>query len=242
MRYTYAYKTSDGTRHEAAMDAESREQVFVALRERGIRAIKVVAADGSKANGEVRGVRKRVVAAAVAVAALAAGLLTYFVQAPAETRVRGIAAADGVRERLRAEYAALRADRLTDGREVLATTNVTALYRVAERGEAVVSRARNATREAFARIAAEAEGEEEMRAVQRAYGERMAEIDALEIANANRKYALALLDGNRGKWELRDGKPVFSDRRLAKMFDYCLEGISTDAATSRWRKDFGNER
>ena len=33
------------------MDAESREAVFVALRKQGIKAIKVVAADGSKANG-----------------------------------------------------------------------------------------------------------------------------------------------------------------------------------------------
>lgn len=55
MKYTYAYKTSDGTRHEDAMEAESREAVFKALREKGIKAIKVVAADGSKANGEVRG-------------------------------------------------------------------------------------------------------------------------------------------------------------------------------------------
>ena len=60
MKYTYAYKTSDGVRHEESMDAESREAVFVALRARGIKAIKVTAADGSKANGEVRGVRKRV--------------------------------------------------------------------------------------------------------------------------------------------------------------------------------------
>ena len=52
MRYTYAYKTSDGVRHEAAMDAPSREAVFEALRKQGIRPIKVVAADGSKANGE----------------------------------------------------------------------------------------------------------------------------------------------------------------------------------------------
>ena len=64
MKFTYAYKTSDGVRHEAAMDAESREAVFAALRERGIKAIKVVAADGSKANGEVRG-RTRVAALAV---------------------------------------------------------------------------------------------------------------------------------------------------------------------------------
>ena len=59
------------------MDAESRESVFKALREKGIKAIKVVAADGSKANGEIRGVRKRVVAASVIGAALLAGLSVF---------------------------------------------------------------------------------------------------------------------------------------------------------------------
>ena len=60
MNYTYAYKTSDGVRHEASMDAESRDAVFEALRAEGIRPIKVVAADGSKANGEQEeGIRKR---------------------------------------------------------------------------------------------------------------------------------------------------------------------------------------
>ena len=53
MKYTYAYKTSDGIRHEDSMNASSREDVFAELRKRGIKAIKVVAADGSKANGEV---------------------------------------------------------------------------------------------------------------------------------------------------------------------------------------------
>lgn len=57
MKYTYAYKTSDGTRHEESMEADSREVVFKTLREKRIKAIKVVAADGSKANGEVRGKR-----------------------------------------------------------------------------------------------------------------------------------------------------------------------------------------
>lgn len=77
MKYTYAYKTSDGLRHEASMNAESREQVFSALRKQGIRPIKVVAADGSKANGEVRGVRKRVVAASVVLTALFVGVSVY---------------------------------------------------------------------------------------------------------------------------------------------------------------------
>ena len=62
------------------MDAESREAVFAALRAKGIKAIKVVAADGSKANGEIRGIRKRVLAAAVVGAAILAvvGTVAYF--------------------------------------------------------------------------------------------------------------------------------------------------------------------
>ena len=77
MRYTYAYKTSDGVRHEATMNASSREEVFSELRKRGIKAIKVVAADGSKANGEIHGVRKRVVAALVAFVASGVGVVAY---------------------------------------------------------------------------------------------------------------------------------------------------------------------
>ena len=78
MKYTYAYKTSDGVRHEDSMNAASREEVFAALRKRGIKAIKVVAADGSKANGEIHGVRKRVVAAIVAFVAVGVGVIAYF--------------------------------------------------------------------------------------------------------------------------------------------------------------------
>ena len=52
------------------MEADSREAVFKALREKGIKAIKVVAADGSKANGEVRGYRLRTVVVVGVIAAV----------------------------------------------------------------------------------------------------------------------------------------------------------------------------
>ena len=78
MKYTYAYKTSDGTRHEESMNASSREEVFAVLRSKGIKAIKVVAADGSKANGEVRGIRKRVVFVIACVVAALTGATVYF--------------------------------------------------------------------------------------------------------------------------------------------------------------------
>lgn len=76
MKYTYAYKSSDGSRHEAEMEAESREAVFETLRKKGIRPIKVIAEDGSKANGEIRGVRRRVVGVAAVLAAIVAVIAT----------------------------------------------------------------------------------------------------------------------------------------------------------------------
>lgn len=78
MKFTYAYKTSDGTRHEESMNASSREEVFASLRSKGIKAIKVVAADGSKANGEVRGIRKRVVFVIACLVAALTGATVYF--------------------------------------------------------------------------------------------------------------------------------------------------------------------
>lgn len=59
------------------MEAKCREDVFSELRKQGIRAIKVVAADGSKANGEVRGIRKRAVAALVALVAIGVGVVAF---------------------------------------------------------------------------------------------------------------------------------------------------------------------
>lgn len=82
MKFTYAYKTSDGTRHEDSMNASSREEVFSTLRARGIKAIKVVAADGSKANGETRGRKWRAVLFTALVVGTATGIVAYFLRDP----------------------------------------------------------------------------------------------------------------------------------------------------------------
>lgn len=80
MKYEYAYKTPDGTRHVKEIESPSREAAFETLRKQGIKAIKVVAKDGSKANGEVRiiGIKKRVAFAAIVVTALSVACLTWF--------------------------------------------------------------------------------------------------------------------------------------------------------------------
>lgn len=47
-KFTYAYKTSDGVRHEAEILALSRDNAFAELRKRGIRPIKVIDTDADK--------------------------------------------------------------------------------------------------------------------------------------------------------------------------------------------------
>ena len=66
MKYTYAYKTSDGVRHEAAIEAKSRDEAFELLRGQGIRPIKVVAPDGDVS----RQPRRTVVMVAILLAAV----------------------------------------------------------------------------------------------------------------------------------------------------------------------------
>lgn len=77
MKYTYAYRTSDGVRHEDSMNADSREAVFMTLRAQGIKAIKVVAADGAKANGEVRGIHKRIIVLMVLFLGVLVGMVAW---------------------------------------------------------------------------------------------------------------------------------------------------------------------
>ena len=78
MKYRYAYKTSDGVRHEDFIDAPSREKAFESLRSKGIRPIKVIATDGSKENGEIRGIRKRVFVASLVIVAIFVGVTAHF--------------------------------------------------------------------------------------------------------------------------------------------------------------------
>jgi len=78
VKYNYIFKTRDGVRHEGAIEAPSRDEAFAVLRKEGIRPIKVVASDGSRANGEIRGVRKRIVILISLSVAVASGFIFYF--------------------------------------------------------------------------------------------------------------------------------------------------------------------
>ena len=79
MTFTYTYRSSDGQRHSAEIEAESRDAAFEAIRrERGVKPIKVIAAEGAgdTRNGRSRaqGPRSMALLAAAGLALIAAGL------------------------------------------------------------------------------------------------------------------------------------------------------------------------
>ena len=81
MHFKYYYKTSDNVRHEAEISAPSRDEAFAALRDRGIRPIKVVAAKNEEwrmENERRRGVKLMVwIACALTIVALV--LVSFYI-------------------------------------------------------------------------------------------------------------------------------------------------------------------
>ena len=75
--WSYSYRTSDGLKHEAEMEASTKDEVYETLRKRGIKAIKVVERIQPLI---VKGVRKRVVMVIVALAVILAFALGYWLR------------------------------------------------------------------------------------------------------------------------------------------------------------------
>ena len=257
MKYIYAYKTSDGTRHQSSMNADSREEVFISLRARGIKAIKVVAADGSKANGEIRGVRKRVVFGSAVAAAIVAAVSVYFAFTigVAETATSPYTAKEkasylnlnSVVEKIVKSLINDPADEeinqlLSNGIHNLSISTLPAYVLVEKRASSIVEGRKKVRHEFAVTLEKFKKNSPVMKDVQRLYGVLMTQFDVLEIVNANRRLALDILERNRGKWKAGKNGPEFSDSRLSEMYDYCLENILADTPASRWQRDFGMDK
>ena len=260
MKYTYAYKTPDGVRHEGTISASSREEVFEALRGRGIKAIKVVAADGSKANGEVLGVRKRIVSGIVILVAFATGLFSYImshvVNAPkgsggeasgkiifsspeSESAFTNLQAlARDIVSRHRAAIDSIDLDILTDYRFIAHSKDTSLFKGRIEAGYRAVDAARLETRNLFRHIFTifPADCAAERTAAQRLYAQTMDAIDLSEDRIVNDESAFRLLDANRDKWHSARGKVMWTDTTLANEFEYFRHDVNPSSV--RWRKDF----
>ena len=235
------------------MVAESREAVFAALREKGIKAIKVIAEDGSKANGETRFItRKRFVFAALA-AGLAVGVcLAIFAPRLKEDFSQIGRYQPGMKDKiaaLRSSADALLSDHekrmdasgvkmLTDYAEVFANTNAAVFSKTIQEGYRELNVSRQKMRELFRSLydIFPPECVNERTDAQRLYGDAMDSLDRSEAQLARNEKAYQLLISNRGKWIAKDGIVVFADDNLAKEFTYFQRGL--DPAETRWSRDF----
>ena len=251
MKYHYAYKTSEGKRLTDSMEARSREEVFEALRGRGIKPIKVVAADGSKANGEIRGVRKRVVAlvaivsAALTVAALLGYRRTKVAPTPVYSQSESFILNDMMSNwRLLESNFVSRLTQLdirplrdysfvSDDAELIAETNrlVAAI--------ALIEKAKQRSKGIFSSVPNVLNIESDAaRDAQAKYGQWMDELETKEVAFDNRLRALLFLKENGGGMTLRDGKVSFSQGHLQTQFDFLDKSLDVTPNVKRWHQDF----
>lgn len=264
MKYIYAYKTSDGIRHEDSMNASSREEVFNQLRAMGIKAIKVVAADGSKANGEivVKGIRKRVALGAIIVTALVAGLAVFLtVRTPHAVLNSALGSPSATTFEFTSDVSrsaftnleaqarqiianhdkaieALEFDLLANYQFIENTKDTTIFTDKIKAGYKAIDASRMATRDLFKSIfnIFPAECATERTEAQRLYAETMERLDVSESRIVNDEKAFKILSVNRGKWHCVKGKVKWTDAALANEFEYFRRDVNPAAV--RWRKDF----
>ena len=224
MRFTYFYKSADGIRHEDKIDAPSREEAFVLLRERGIRAIKVVSDCGSKANGEVKFVtRKRVVFAALA-AGIVAGVAIMLTKPsiPIDLRDKRVISLDNSSQAVMSDHrtrmAAAKVAQLTEYALMADAQNDAAMRHAISAGYTELNRTRGKLRDLF-RIIYETLPEDKERAdANRLYAAAIDALDLEEARLARSEKGFEFLVTHRGEWESEGGRVVFSDPALQAEF------------------------
>lgn len=224
------------------MNASSREDVFVELRKRGIKAIKVVAADGSKANGETRFiVRKRFVLSALAIGLIVGVAVTQFAVhrrgeeagggKPAKSSVklneRLLALQDSTKKLLSDHEVRMKSSGvsiLCDYTAVFTNSSSTAFNQAIRNGYHALNISRQKMREVFRPFysISPSEDMQERNAAQTIYAEAMELLDLSEAKLARSEKAYRLLTSNRGKWIVKNGKVIFADDTMAMEFKYFM--------------------
>ena len=262
MRFAYSYKTPDGVRHEAEIDARGRDDAFAALRARGIRPIKVVEAAGQSGAAKRRFLAWAVPLAALAAAAIALWMFSVWKQvtsgrpgSPSAGRERhesgrfttpaakaayeGIAAkAAEITRRHHERLGEIGVDLLANYALVENTPDPSFFTGRIRRGYQAMDDSRREARALFRTLydVFPPECIHERAEAQRLYVETMDEIDLTEERLANDDKAFRLLDAHRGGWHVVRGRVEWDDPALAKEFEYLRRDV--DPAALRWRKDF----
>lgn len=224
MRFTYYYKSADGIRHEAKIDASSREEAFFALRQRGIRPIKVIANCGTKANGEVRFiVGKRLAVACIAIGLMAGGFSVLTIgHIEIDTRSERIKALDGSAQEILADHG----QRMkTAGVSVLDEPWKLAISDDDKKVDRIISSAytelnvtRTKLRELFRIIYEKLPGQKEREDANCLYTAAVDALDLEEAGLARSKKAYDFLKSNKADWKIEAGKIVFTNLETEDSF------------------------
>jgi len=242
MTFVYTYKTSDGVRHAAEIDARRRDDAFAALRAQGIRPIRV--------EDKPMSPRERLrwamlwTAAAVVLAACAAGAWACVRHARYQRETHAAfnslkARAEAERGRHREEFAKVDFALLRNYALVERSQDVGFALEEIARGKGVVEASRGRVKDLFRNLyeVFPPESANERLDAQRLYGEIMDEIDASEERLDAEECILALLDDNRGRWRVRNGRLEFDDLSLEREVGFFMK--DTDGSALRWKRDFG---
>ena len=257
MRFAYSYKTSDGVRHEASIEARSRDEVFSALRTRGIRPIKV-----SETEGLAKTVKRVFFVWMVPFTAFMAASMSIwiafslrgrppagekaigrrgnFTSAKAETAYTNLAAmASDMIKRHNERLGEIGVDLLANYALVENTADPAFFTSRIRKAYRAIDDSRHDVRTLFRTLydIFPPECMYERTEAQNLYVETMDEIDKTEARLANDDKAFRMLDANRGKWHVVRGMVTWKDAKLAKEFEFLQR--DTNPAEIRWRKDFG---
>jgi len=260
--WTYSYKTSDGLRHEDEMSAPSKDDVYAALRARGIRAIRVEERIAPVVRRGFRGLRKRdwslmLLCAAVAVAAAVVMIRRNAVPAavppvaPArepdatldEPHFKRLAkSVEDAMSAFRDASGTLDLALLSNYRLAATESGVARMRAEIERGRKMVEAARLAVRGVYdlqyGTIPATCVAETE--AAQRLFGLALSEIDAFSEGLDGDECALGLLAENRGAWRTASGAVRWDDPRLEREFQVFRRAGS--CAPVRWARPSANRK
>ena len=245
MNFIYSYKTSDGVRHEDEIEARTRDDAFAALRKQGIRPIRVEEVRLTTAQKRRRMVLWALAAALVLASAAGAWFAVRAAHARTryqrETREAFLALqsrAEAERRRHQEEFAKVDFALLHNYALVERSQDVGFALDELAKGKGVIESSRSRVKELFRNLYEifPPESANERLDAQRLYGEIMDEIDASEERLDAEECVLALLDENRGKWRVRQGRLVFDDLALERVVGFFRK--DTDGSTMRWKRDF----
>ena len=257
MTFTYTYRSSDGQRHTAEIEAESRDAAFARVRhELGVKPIKVMAAGDFTAETQRRRGHKAVHYFLLIASIALIGSVVWFVSGrlaatstPAdgyrqETReafLKLVERAGALEDRCLAELKLLKLDRLHDYAWIAQEKDISQLYHEFEKAQSIIDYTKQQAKELFKDLYRQfpSTSANERADAQKRYGKLMEALDAEEERQQAAHLALMLLDDHRAVWRTERGRIVFSDPKVEE--DFRFYTMPTDGSAARWKRDFGQK-